>query len=203
VVFAADGTDERQMVDDGAMAHVSHAGRLLIASPVIGDPNFERTVVLLLDHDGDGALGVVLNRPSDLSASEVLPGWSDLTTQPPVVFSGGPVETEGIIGLGRTSGGDTTGPFQVRVGTIGVVDLSVEPIDAVGSVEGLRLFAGYAGWGEGQLESELIGGGWWLVEAHPTDPLTEAPEDLWTTVLKRQPEPLRRWSFYPGDPSVN
>ncbi len=191
------------MVDDGQMAHVSHAGRLLVASPVIGDPNFDRTVVLLLDHDGDGALGVVLNRPSDLAAAEVMPGWSDLAAQPGVVFSGGPVEQEGIIGLGRRSGQGPDGPFQVTVGTIGVVDLSVEPIDVVGSVDGLRLFAGYAGWGEGQLESELIGGGWWLADADPADPLTDAPEGLWSTVMRRQPEPLRRWGFYPPDLSLN
>lgn len=185
------------------MAHVSHAGRLLVASPVIGDPNFERTVVLLLDHDPEGALGVVLNRPSDLEAAEVLPGWSDLTARPGVVFSGGPVEQEGIIGLGRRTGDDVTGPFQVTVGTIGVVDLSVEPLDAIGTVDGLRLFAGYAGWGAGQLESEVVGGGWWIADADPADPLTEVPEDLWSAVVGRQAEPLRRWAFYPPDPSLN
>ena len=185
------------------MAHVTHAGRLLVASPVIGDPNFERTVVLLLDHDDEGALGIVLNRPSDLDAAEVLPGWSDLAARPGVVFSGGPVEQEGIIGLGRRSGAMPPGPFQVTVGTIGVVDLSAEPVEAVGAVEGIRLFAGYAGWGAGQLESELIGGGWWLADADPADPLTAAPEGLWNQVMRRQPEPLRRWGFYPPDLSLN
>jgi putative transcriptional regulator len=191
------------MVDDGQMAHLSHAGRLLVASPAIGDPNFDHTVVLLLDHDPDGALGVVLNRPSDLAADEVLPGWSDLTTRPGVVFSGGPVEQEGIIGLGRRREAAGSGPFQVTVGSIGVVDLSVEPVDVVGTVDGIRLFAGYAGWGEGQLESELVQGGWWLIDADPDDLLTDEPDALWSRVMKRQPEPLRRWGFYPGDPSLN
>ncbi len=185
------------------MSFVSHAGRLLVASPVIGDPNFERTVILLLDHDEDGSLGLVLNRPSELSASEVLPGWSDLTASPGVVFAGGPVEQEGIIGLGRRSAVDRDGPFQVTVGSVGVIDLSAEPVDAVGTVEGIRLFAGYASWGPDQLESELLASAWWIVDADPTDPLTDEPDDLWAVVLARQPEPLRRWSFLPVDPSWN
>jgi putative transcriptional regulator len=198
-----DGTGTPWMSDDGPMSSVSHAGRLLVATAVIGDPNFERTVVLLLDHDADGALGVVLNRPSQLSARDVLPGWSDLTVAPGVVFAGGPVEQEGIIGLGRRSEHDQSAPFQVTVGTIGVVDLSIEPLDAVGAVEGIRLFAGYASWGPGQLESELLGDAWWIVDADPADPLTADPDELWASVLARQPEPLRRWSTLPLDPSWN
>ena len=187
------------------MESVSHAGRLLVATPSSGDPNFDRTVILLLDHDEDGALGIVLNRPSDLEAAEVLPGWSDLTARPGVVFSGGPVEQEGIIGLGRRVRDDAAvaAPFQVTVGPIGVIDLSAEPVDAIGAVEGIRLFAGYAGWGAGQLESELVTQGWWLADAEPGDALTDEPEDLWSRVLRRQPEPLRRWAWYPVDPSLN
>lgn len=191
------------MSEDGPMSFVSHAGRLLVATAVIGDPNFERTVILLLDHDADGALGLVLNRPSELLAHDVLPGWSDLTASPGVVFAGGPVEQEGIIGLGRRSEPDLDGPFQVTVGPIGVIDLSVEPVDAIGSVEGIRLFAGYASWGAGQLESELVASAWWIVDAEPADALTDAPDDLWAAVLRRQPDPLRRWSFLPADPSWN
>jgi putative transcriptional regulator len=191
------------MSEDGDMPFVSHAGKLLVATAAIGDPNFERTVVLLLDHDEDGALGVVLNRPSELWARDVLPGWSDLAVTPGVVFAGGPVEQEGIIGLGRRSDRAPEGPFQVTVGAVGVVDLSVEPIDAIGTVDGIRFFAGYASWGPGQLESELLAQAWWIVDADPADPLTDHPDDLWAEVLRRQPEPLRRWSFYPPDPSWN
>jgi putative transcriptional regulator len=191
------------MREDGAMSFVSHAGKLLVATAVIGDPNFERTVILVLDHDTDGALGLVLNRPSELLAHDVLPGWSDLAASPGVVFAGGPVEREGIIGLGRRSQRDDAGPFQVTVGPIGVIDLSAEPVDAVGTVEGIRLFAGYASWGAGQLESELLVSAWWIVDADPEDPLTDDPEDLWAAVLRRQPEPLRRWGYLPLDPAWN
>ncbi len=190
------------MVDDGSMAHVSHAGRLLVATPAIGDPNFERTVVFLLDHDEEGALGLVLNRPSDLEAAEVMPGWSDLAARPGVVFSGGPVEQEGIIGLGRRRD-EAAGPFQTTVGTIGVIDLDAQPVDAIGAVDGIRLFAGYAGWGAGQLEAELLAQGWWIVDADPADALTDEPGGLWNKVLRRQPEPLRRWGLYPPDVSLN
>jgi putative transcriptional regulator len=185
------------------MSLVSHAGRLLVATATIGDPNFDRTVILLLDHDGDGALGLVLNRPSQLSARDVLPAWSDLTVSPGVVFAGGPVEQEGIIGLGRPSRPEPGGPFQITVGTIGVIDLSAEPLEAVGTVDGIRLFAGYASWGAGQLESELAAGAWWIVDADPADPLTDDPDELWSAVLDRQPEPLRRWSLLPPDPTWN
>lgn len=191
------------MSEDGPMSIVSHAGRLLVATAVIGDSNFERTVILLIDHDADGALGLVLNRPSELSARDVLPGWSDLTVSPGVVFAGGPVESEGIIGLGRRTERDLDGPFQVTVGPLGVVDLSIEPIEAIGKVEGLRLFAGYASWGPGQLESELVQSAWWVVDAEAADALTDAPDDLWAAVLRRQPDPLRRWSYFPVDPNWN
>ena len=84
-------------------ARVSLIGRLLISPPQLGDPNFERSVVLMLAHNADGALGLVLNQPTALACSEVVPSWGEAICAPTNVFSGGPVETQAIIALARTA----------------------------------------------------------------------------------------------------
>lgn len=157
---------------------VSLRSRLLVASPSLTDPNFYRSVVLLLDHDDDGALGVVLNRPTEVSVGDPLPGWDLLAADPAVVFSGGPVQPVAAVGLGRTSEG------------VGTLDLSQDPIDAAREVEAVRIFSGYAGWSPGQLESEIDEGSWILVDAVPDDVMSETPQDLWEEVLERQAPPV-------------
>ena len=123
------------------------AGKLLVALPVLVDPNFDRTVVLLLSHGEEaGALGVVLNRPSTTDLVEPLPLWSDVAADPAVVFVGGPVEPQMAIALGRDDNG------------VGTIDLDGDP--ALLTVRQVRVFAGYAGWSAGQLESELADGAW-------------------------------------------
>ena len=182
-------------------------GRLLVASPMIGDENFERTVVLILEHSEEGALGLVLNRPSEIELHDPLPGWSRLAAAPSVVFVGGPVEPDRAIALARHDpthahalGIDVYAPV---VGALGTLDLSMDP-DVLGdTVEAVRVFSGYAGWGPGQLEGELDAGAWWVVEAEPDDALAPLPEGLWRQVLARQRGPLRRFAHYPDDPSVN
>jgi putative transcriptional regulator len=88
-------------------------------------------------------------------------------------------------------------------GTVGVLDLTADAdLIGVGLAE-LRVFAGYAGWGEGQLASEIDEGAWFVVDAASTDTFTDRPEILWREVLRRQPEPLRQFAHYPPDPSVN
>ena len=166
--------------------------QLLVATPMLGDPNFDRAVVWLLEHGEDGALGVVLNRPSDLLVSEPLPSWDLLTGELPVVFRGGPVSTQSVIGVARVRTGTPEGAWAPVMGEIGVLDLV-----------GLRCFAGYAGWGAGQLEGEIEQGAWFVVQADPGDPFTDRPEDLWRSVLARQGPELARFALVPDDPSVN
>lgn len=179
----------------------SLTGRLLVALPVLEDPNFERAVVLLLDHDEDGALGVVLNRASDVSLHEALTEWSQLAAQPAVVFGGGPVEPTAVVGLGRTVPGAADPEWEERLGPLRLVDLSTGPPD--GEVEQVRVFAGYAGWGPGQLEAEIEQGAWVSVPAMPEDVFTGDPVGLWPRVLDRQPGRLRLLARFPEDPALN
>jgi hypothetical protein len=109
------------------MAHKTTAGKLLIATPAIGDGNFEQSIIYMLHHDMDGALGVVINRPSELLVEELLPRWSDLTTEPALVFSGGPVETNGFIGVARSVGPQPEGVIEIPGTNVITVDLEGDP----------------------------------------------------------------------------
>ncbi|GAA2091203.1 hypothetical protein GCM10009801_56760 [Streptomyces albiaxialis] len=263
----------------------SLTGRLLVATPVLADPNFDRAVVLLLDHDEEGSLGVVLNRPTPVDVSDILEPWAALAGEPGVVFQGGPVSLDAALGVavvptggvGRTraaapradldtadgadraypgqGGGDrpgragrgegaegtegaertegtegsdagegraeedgpegrgqgadgrdgADGPLGWRRvhGAIGLVDLEAPPELLAAELGSLRIFAGYAGWGPGQLEDELSEGAWYVVESEPGDVSSPAPEGLWRSVLRRQRSELALVATYPDDPSLN
>jgi putative transcriptional regulator len=180
-------------------------GRLLVAAPVLGDENFDRTVVLLLEHGDEGALGVVLNRPSGLDVSDPLPEWSPYALEPEVVFIGGPVSRSSVIALARFDGEAPASAvaWEHVLGPVGVVDLSHDPVLMGGSLGAVRVFAGYAGWGPGQLEGEIAEGAWYVVAAEPGDVFTDAPTELWRTVLARQPGDLARVARVPMNPGLN
>ena len=178
-------------------------GRLLVATPNLGDPNFERTVVLVLEHGDDGALGVVINRPSDLELAEPLPEWARAAAHPSVVFIGGPVAPSAAVCLARVAAVGGAQGWQPLLGPVGTLDLDSDPDQALPCLEQIRVFAGYAGWGPGQLESEIAAGGWFVVDAHSADPLSPVPEDLWASVLRRQRGALALFATYPADPSLN
>jgi putative transcriptional regulator len=173
--------------------------RLLVASPLLGDPNFERTVVFMLEHSDEGAVGLVLNRPSEVEIDDPLEDWSRFTSSPSVVFVGGPVSRESVIALARVAEGRIDTVWQPILGPVGVLDLTADA-DAVGAaVEELRIFSGYAGWGPGQLEGEIDEGAWFVVDADPADAFAATPDELWRTVLRRQPLPLKRYALFPPD----
>jgi putative transcriptional regulator len=182
-------------------------GKLLVATPELEDPNFARTVVLVLEHTEEGALGVVLNRPTDSPLTESLPRWVDHAAAPAVVFVGGPVQPEAAIGLARAVGAD--GPLDDASGfaplfdDLGTIDLERAPEDVMPRVDAVRVFAGYAGWGPGQLDGELAANGWYVCDAAPDDLWTARPGDLWRAVLRRQSAPLRLVAGFPDDPSLN
>jgi putative transcriptional regulator len=174
------------------------AGRLLVATPDLADPNFSHTVVLLLERNDQGAFGVVLNRPSDVDVAAALPGWEALAAPPDVVLVGGPVQQDGVVALGIA--GQERQLTKTVLPTVGVVDLEQDPVLATVDLERVRLFAGYAGWTTGQLESEVAEGGWFVVEADPADVFADDPEDLWRSVLQRQGGIFKT---VPEDPSLN
>ena len=180
-----------------------HKGRLLVATPRLGDPNFDHTVVFLLEHGDEGALGVVLNRPSGLPVADPLPEWRRFAGAPDVVFVGGPVSTSSVIALARVERPLPVETWEPVLGGIGVLDLTADP-DAIGAaIDDVRVFAGYAGWGPLQLEEEVTAGAWYLVDAEPADAFGNDPEQLWHRVLARQHGDLARVAMVPADLSVN
>jgi putative transcriptional regulator len=188
------------------MSMTSTARRLLVSVPTLGDPNFFRSVVFMIEHTDDGALGVVLNRPTDSRVEDLLDAWAPYAAPPAVAFVGGPVQShEAVIGLARVRQIDASDAWQPLLGPVGTVDLARDPIDAHPAIDAVRLFAGYSGWGPGQLEQELEVGGWFVVDARPDDLLTADPSNLWRTVLRRQGGDVAAAANYPlGEgPSLN
>jgi putative transcriptional regulator len=182
----------------------SLVGHLLVATPGLRDPNFERTVVLLVAHEGGGALGVVLNRATEVPVAEVLGGWGGVASEPSVVFEGGPVQPEAAICLARVrSGTKEMRGFSRVEGTLGTVDLTSDPDSMRDELIEVRVFAGYAGWSPGQLEDEIATGSWLTFKALPSDPFTERPDDLWGMVLRRQGGLHAAIAIYPADPTLN
>lgn len=180
----------------------STTGRLLIAEPMLGDPNFDRTVVLVVDHTTDGAFGLVLNRPTDLPVAGILPGWALLASPPAVLHVGGPVEAESGWCLAKVRDPDRPS-FVPVLGDVGLLDLDQDPDDLDDQVLDLRLYAGYSGWGPGQLDGELVQGAWIVVDATPDDPFLAEDAELWPRILARQGGRLARLATFPPDPSLN
>lgn len=181
------------------------SGRLLVATAALVDPHFARSVVLLLDHDDDGTLGVVLNRPSSVPVRGVLPGWADLADDPDVLFEGGPVSPDSALALAcvpLTESPDPVG-FRRLFGSTGIIDLDTPMEVLAPAMTRLRIFAGYAGWGSGQLDAEIAEGSWYVVPAAVGDVFDPSPHGLWSRVLRRQPGELAWVSTRPVDPTHN
>lgn len=182
------------------------AGRLLVAAPMLDDPNFARTVVLLLDHDEEGSLGLVINRPSHVPVGAVLPPWDGRTTGADVLFTGGPVADDSALALGLLPG-PVDGPepqgFRRVAGQFGLVDLDLDPDETLRTVEALRIYAGYSGWTPGQLELELEEGSWYVVDGGPADVFGDDPTTLWERVLRRQHGDLVFLATPSTDPTLN
>jgi putative transcriptional regulator len=181
------------------------AGRLLVATPQLLDPHFTHSVVLLLDHDEQGSLGVVLNRPTAVPVETVLTGWGDEVGEPAVVFEGGPVSPDAALAVAGVTGvgeGDPVG-FRRLFGATGVLDLDTPKELLDPRVVRLRIFAGYAGWTAGQLEGELEEGSWHVLDSEGDDPFATDPDRLWAEVLRRQPGSLAWVSTQPVDPTLN
>jgi len=177
---------------------------LLVATPQLLDPNFIDTVVLLLDADEEGAMGVVLNRPSPVPVVAVLADWSEIVAEPEVLFRGGPVSPEGALAVALIRDHRAV-PTGLRPVTehLAIVDLDGSADELDGSVDGVRIFAGYAGWGAGQLEGEIEGGDWYVVPSLPPDAFQADPSDLWREVMRRQPGELAWHVNRPADPELN
>jgi putative transcriptional regulator len=176
---------------DPAGGTTSLSGQLLVATPLLQDGHFLRTVVLLVDHDEDGAIGVVLNRPTSLEVRDDLPLLASSAAEPAHVFGGGPVRDELTMALSGARG-DGLCAWTV-----------VDRVDPPDLPAPLRLFRGYAGWGPGQLEGELAEGAWWVVSPRVGDLFTPTPQTLWRDLLRRQGPPLAYASTWLADSRWN
>ncbi len=172
----------------------SYVGHLLVAAPPLIDPHFWRTVVLMIQHDEDATAGVVLNRPTLERVEDHLDAWTRLVPEPGLVHYGGPVEPQVAIAIVSGDEGEPTGLPGVSLG-----DLSEEGVPSGGQA---RIYAGYSGWGEGQLEAEIREGSWYVVPASPSDPF-DPHEEQWARVLRRQRGHLALVSTFPDDVTLN
>lgn len=179
-------------------------GTALVAGPGLADPNFARSVVLVLRHDDDGALGLILDRPSDVPVADHLPGWVEPLARPGVVFVGGPVQREAAIGLGRLAAGADPPPgWEPMALGLGLVDLGSPPGESVGALAALRVYSGYAGWSRGQLDLEAATGDWIVVPVTGDDPFGDDPGTLRRRLLRRAGGAAAFYADAPADPGLN
>jgi putative transcriptional regulator len=181
-------------------ADESLRGKLLVASPVLADPNFARTVVLMTEHSEDGAMGIVLNRPSEAPARELLPILEEIAGDDPL-FVGGPVQPEAVVLLAEFS--DPDAAAWIVVADVGLASAGTDVDALVPAVRRGRFYAGYSGWGPGQLEAELEQESWIVEPPIPAELFPESPETLWSDVLERKGGQYALISRMPEDPRVN
>ena len=179
-------------------------GRLLVASVLLAEGVFNRTVVLVLDSDEDGALGVILNEISQTLLDSVLPDWAGAVSEPKLLFHGGPVSPNGAICLASVaSPGEEPPGWRPLFDNVGLLHLDT-PIEIVaGAYRDLRIFAGYAGWAAGQLQAEIQQGMWHVAPAEYDDVFGSHPLDLWRAVLRRQQSEMAFFSTWVEDPELN
>jgi putative transcriptional regulator len=169
-------------------------GQLLIAAPSLFD-YFRRTVVLVIEHSPEGAMGVVLNRESETRVADAVPQLAELADADELVRIGGPVAPQSVVAIGEFDDIDEAGT-QVT-GQLGTLD----PEAGNGSLRRLRVYAGYAGWSAGQLEGELAQDAWVVAPAEEDDPFSA--DDLWSRALERRGGAYRLLATMPPDPSQN
>ena len=182
------------------------AGTLLLANTDLLEPTFRRSVIYIVEHNDDGTLGVVLNRPSETAVYNVLPQWAKLAAKPKTMFIGGPVKRDSALCLATLRVGfdaaSVPGLRHVQ-GRIVMVDLDADPDLVEGAVEGVRIYAGYSGWSMGQLDGEIERDDWIVLSGLPSDVLVEPRVDLWARVLRRQPLPMSLLATHPIDVNRN
>jgi putative transcriptional regulator len=178
----------------------SARGQLLIAGPGLLDPNFWRTVVLIVEHSEEGALGLVLNRPSETTVGEAVSELEQLLELGDPLYVGGPVQPSALIVLAEF---DTPAEAAlIAFEDVGVLANGAQEDASLGVRRG-RAFVGHAGWGPGQLDDEIERGDWILEPARREDAFTGAPLDLWSSVLTRKGGSYALVARMPPDPSVN
>jgi putative transcriptional regulator len=176
-------------------------GKLLVASPALVDPNFFRTVVLLTEHNSEGAMGIVLNRPSDALVGDIVPELSGVTGEGAAIYMGGPVQPDALVLLAEFS--DPSAAAWIVAADVGLASADVDLEDLATRVRRGRVYAGYSGWGEGQLEAEMEQDSWIIEAPLPRELFPDDPETLWNDVLQRKGGQFALIARMPADPSLN
>ena len=176
-------------------------GRLLIASPALVDPNFARTVVLITEHGPEGAMGVVLNRPSETEVGDVAPELADVVVEGEPVFIGGPVQPQALVVLAEFS--DSRAAAWIIAEDVGFVAADTDYGELSEVVRRGRVYAGYSGWDAGQLEAELAEEAWIVEPPLPAELFPDDPLALWQDVLARKGGQFALIAKMPEDPSLN
>jgi putative transcriptional regulator len=179
----------------------SARGQLLIAGPGLLDPNFWRTVVLIVEHSDEGAFGLVLNRPSETTVGEAVPEIEELVDANELLLIGGPVQPSSVIILGRFE--DPADAALLAFDDVGVLGGGGPPEDRAAGLREARAFVGHAGWGPGQLDAEIERGAWLLEPALLQDAFSAQPRELWAEVLTRKGGSYALLARMPPDPSLN
>jgi putative transcriptional regulator len=175
-------------------------GQLLISTGGLYDPNFRHTVVLIGEHNAEGALGVVLNRALGVTVEDAVPVLSGFVPHGTPLYQGGPVRPASPVLLAEFA--NPAAADLLVFGAVGFLVGDVAP-DIEREIVRARVYAGYAGWGPGQLEAEMAADSWILEPAREDDVFTDAPELLWSRVLARKGGKYRQLSKMPFDPSMN
>ena len=178
------------------MDTVTAAGSFLVATPLVGGPPFDRTVIAMLEHDSEGAIGLILNSPTELDAGLYVPEVASVLAEPPLVHFGGPVATDSAVVVGRTTAPSMTGS---AIRSVRVVD----PHDPPADLTDVRVYAGYAGWSPGQLERELEEGAWWVIPERPDGWSGERGTSYWTACVLDAPGRIPFHATYNDTPWLN
>ena len=176
-------------------------GKLLIASPALLDPHFARSVVLIAEHTEEGAMGVVLNRPSDAEAAVAVGELDGIVAPGDLVYEGGPVQTSDVIVLAEFN--DPSLAAAVVLGDVGFLSSHGDPEELADCLRRTRVFAGHSGWMPGQLDAELEEASWIVVDAQIDDVFAPDPDELWGEALERKGGAFAVLARAPDDPSVN
>jgi putative transcriptional regulator len=176
-------------------------GKCLIASPALVDPNFARSVVLIAEHTEEGAMGLVLNRPTDAVVAEAVEELAGVVEPGEQVFAGGPVEEQSVMVLAEFD--DPAQAAAVVLDDVGFLPSDAALEELSGRTRRARVFAGHAGWGPGQLDAELDEGAWIVGDPDPGDIFSEDPDELWSSALERKGGAFALLARMPADPSVN
>jgi putative transcriptional regulator len=176
-------------------------GKLLLATPALFDPNFRRTVVLVGEHGEEGAMGLVLNRPADVTVGEAVPPLAVVAGEESHVHVGGPVQPEAVLVLAEFE--DRGAAASIVVGDVGFASSEGDLEELAGMIRRARVFAGYSGWGPGQLEAELEEESWLVEPAEGVDLFPEPGDDLFGSVLRQKGGTYRVLALMPEDPSTN